>query len=177
MKKPTSIDREALSYSFLEPFFISPSLANNTPTDKTLKILYTTTMKTTTFFTFVGDQFGKAEEAITFYTSLFDNSEIKQIERYQDDQYGEKDGFVKHAIFTIAGQEYMASESSLDHKFTFTPAISIFVTCETKEEQEMLFETLSEGGEIMLPLDNYGFSERFGWVGDRYGVSWQLNLK
>jgi len=70
----------------------------------------------------------------------------------------------------------MASENQMDHKFSFTPAISIYVNCKSEEELHRLFEELSEGGQVMMPLDNYGFSKMFGWISDKYGVSWQLNL-
>ena len=125
---------------------------------------------------FVGDQCGKAEEAINFYTSIFPNSEVQNIERWKAGEPGGNEAWVKQALFTIAGQEYMASENSMDHKFTFTPAISIYVSCENEEEISSFYEKLSEGGSVMMPLDNYGFSKKFGWVGDKYGVSWQLNL-
>jgi predicted 3-demethylubiquinone-9 3-methyltransferase (glyoxalase superfamily) len=133
--------------------------------------------KTTTFLMFVGDQCGKAEEAINFYTLLFDNSEIKNIEKWKAAEPGGKEGLIKHATFTLAGQEYMASENTMEHQFTFTPAMSIYVQCEDEEELHRLFTELSKDGQIMMPLDNYGFSKKFGWIGDKYGVSWQLNLK
>lgn len=71
----------------------------------------------------------------------------------------------------------MAIDSSGEHKFSFTPAISIFVNCETEEEIDTLYKKLSEGGGAMMPLGDYGFSKKFGWIADRYGVSWQLYLK
>jgi predicted 3-demethylubiquinone-9 3-methyltransferase (glyoxalase superfamily) len=132
--------------------------------------------KTATFLMFVGEQCGKAEEAIRFYTSLFKNSEIKHIDYWKAGEPGGKEGLVKHATFTIDGLEYMASENTLEHGFTFTPSISIYVTCEDDNELESLFQKLSEGGSVMMPLDNYGFSKRFGWASDRYGISWQLSL-
>lgn len=133
--------------------------------------------KTTTFLMFVGDQCGKAGEAIKFYTSLFKNSEVKNIEYFNANEPGGKEGYVKYSIFTVAGQEYMATDSPMEHKFSFTPAISIFVNCEDEEEIDGLFQKLSEGGGVMMPLGHYGFSKKFGWLADRYGVSWQLNLK
>jgi predicted 3-demethylubiquinone-9 3-methyltransferase (glyoxalase superfamily) len=132
--------------------------------------------KTTTFLMFVGEQCGKAEEAINFYISLFPDSEIISMEKWKAGEPGGKEGHVKHALFTIAGQEYMASENQMDHKFTFTPSMSIYVTCESEDEIAKLFDKLGEGGQTMMPLDNYGFSKKFGWVADKYGVSWQLNL-
>ena len=133
--------------------------------------------KTVTFLMFVGEQCGKAEEAIKFYTSLLGNSEIKNIEYWKNDEPGGKEGLIKQATFTLAGLEYMASENTMDHQFGFTPSISIYVNCEDENELDSLFQKLSEGGEVMMPLGNYGFSKRFGWTSDKYGVSWQLNLK
>ena len=132
--------------------------------------------KTTTFLMFVGEQCGKAEEAIRFYTSLFRNSEIKSIERWGKDEAGGKEGLIKKATFAIDGQEYIVSENTMNHAFTFTPAISIFAECDTEDELTTLFQKLSDKGVVMMPLDNYGFSKKFGWTADKYGVSWQLNL-
>jgi predicted 3-demethylubiquinone-9 3-methyltransferase (glyoxalase superfamily) len=131
--------------------------------------------KTTTFLMFVCDQSGKAEEAIRLYTSLFNNSEIISIEYFKAGEPGGKEGMVKQAFFTLAGQTYRAMDS-MGHAFSFTPAVSIFVDCNNEEEIHTLFQKLSEGGSIMMPLGDYGFSKKFGWLADRYGLSWQLNL-
>lgn len=128
-----------------------------------------------TFLLFVGDQYGKAAEAIGFYTSLFDNSEIVDIEYYGAGEE-EPEGTVKLARFTLNGAGHMASESSLAHKFTFTPAVSLFIECESLDEIERVHKSLLDGGMELMPLDNYGFSQKFCWVSDRFGVSWQLNL-
>lgn len=125
---------------------------------------------------FVGEQCGKAEEAITLYTSLIPNSEIKEIERWSEGEPTSVAGQVKTALFTLAGNEYMASENTAAHPFTFTPAVSIFIECEDEVEITCLHRELSKNGKELMPLDNYGFSEKFTWVEDRFGVSWQLNL-
>jgi predicted 3-demethylubiquinone-9 3-methyltransferase (glyoxalase superfamily) len=125
--------------------------------------------KITTFLMFEG----QAEEAMTFYTSLFDDSEIVSITKYGPDGPG-AEGTVQHAVFTLKGQRYMAIDS-FGHNFTFTPSISLFVQCDSEEELETLYEKLMEGGTAAMPLGNYGFSTKFGWVQDRFGVSWQLN--
>jgi predicted 3-demethylubiquinone-9 3-methyltransferase (glyoxalase superfamily) len=132
-------------------------------------------METTPFLMFCGPHGGQAEEAITFYLSLFKNSQIIAIDRYGANEQ-EPEGTVRLARFTLAGREYMAIDSAAAHNFTFTPAFSIFVTCESESELEKLYEALSAGGGLLMPLDNYGFSRKFGWVNDRYGVSWQMNL-
>jgi predicted 3-demethylubiquinone-9 3-methyltransferase (glyoxalase superfamily) len=118
---------------------------------------------------------GSAEEAINFYVSLFRGSEIIQIERYGPGEQG-AEGTVKRATFSLGGQEFICIDSPVKHAFTFTPSISLFVDCESESEVEELFSKLSDGGQVLMPLDNYGFSTRFGWVKDRFGPSWQLNL-
>lgn len=129
----------------------------------------------TTSLMFVGKHAGKTEEAINFYTSLFPNSKIISIQRYEAGEH-EPEGSAKVARFSINGTEFMALDSHLDHKFTFTPAMSLHVEFESANEIEKAFRTLVEGGSELMPLGNYGFSQKFGWVNDRYGVSWQLNL-
>jgi predicted 3-demethylubiquinone-9 3-methyltransferase (glyoxalase superfamily) len=76
----------------------------------------------------------------------------------------------------VAGQEVICIDSPVKHNFTFTPSISLFVECESEAELETAFGQLSASGAVLMPLDNYGFSKKFGWLNDRYGVSWQLNL-
>lgn len=119
---------------------------------------------------------GAAEEAMRLYVSLFPDSRIKQIDRYGPGEPG-AEGSVRLARFTVAGQELMCIDSPAKHAFTFTPSVSLFVECESAEELERVFGALSEGGQVLMPLDGYGFSARFGWVNDRFGVSWQLNLQ
>lgn len=129
----------------------------------------------TTSLMFVGDQAGKAEEAIGLYTSVFPNSKIIDM-KHNEAGENEPEDSVKMARFTLNGTEFMALDSHLDHKFSFTPSISLHVECDSEAEIEKAFRTLVDGGVELMPLDNYGFSKRFGWLNDRYGVSWQLNL-
>jgi predicted 3-demethylubiquinone-9 3-methyltransferase (glyoxalase superfamily) len=70
----------------------------------------------------------------------------------------------------------MCIDSPVKHPFSFTPSMSLFVDCESEAELEAVFVQHSTGGSVLMPLDNYGFSTRFGWVNDRFGESWQLNL-
>jgi predicted 3-demethylubiquinone-9 3-methyltransferase (glyoxalase superfamily) len=126
----------------------------------------------TTFLMF----FGQAEEAMQLYTSLFPNSAILDISRYGAGEEG-KEGTVRHATFSLNGQQFMCIDSNAeDHAFTFTPSISLYVTCATAAEIDRLFAGLSAGGGVMMPLDAYPFSPRFAWIADRFGVSWQLSL-
>ncbi len=118
---------------------------------------------------------GKAEEAMNFYVSLFPASEIVEVVRYGPSQAG-VEGSVMKAVFSVAGQRIMCTDSVVKHGFTFTPAMSLFVTCESEEEIGRLTSALSDGGAALMPLGEYGFSRKFAWVNDRFGVSWQLNL-
>jgi predicted 3-demethylubiquinone-9 3-methyltransferase (glyoxalase superfamily) len=126
----------------------------------------------TTFLMFEG----RAEEAITFYASLFKDSGIVAIERYGPGEQG-KEGSVKLATFRLGAQRYMCIDSPVSHGFTFTPAMSLYVNCDVEREIDTLFERLSEGGKVLMPLGAYPFSPKFGWLNDRFGVSWQLNLR
>ena len=118
---------------------------------------------------------GNAEEAMNFYTSLFDQSEIIEINRYGANEIG-IEGTVLKGTFLLKGQLFRCTDSSVKHDFSFTPAMSFWVTCDTEEEINQVFENLSQAGKVLMPLDAYSFSQKFGWVEDKYGVSWQLNL-
>ncbi|HEV2634926.1 MAG TPA: VOC family protein [Actinocrinis sp.] len=130
-----------------------------------------TAPKITAFLMFEGE----AEAAMTFYLSLFDDAEILAITRYGADGPG-PEGSVQHATFALAGQQFMCIDSPAKHGFGFTPAISLYVQCETETELDRLYAALAEQGSELMPLGAYGFSAKFGWVNDRFGVSWQLNL-
>lgn len=128
--------------------------------------------KITTFLMFEG----KAEEAMTFYLSLFKGSAVASITRYGPDGPG-AEGSVMHAVFSLQGQNFMCIDSNVRHGFTFTPSMSLFVTCESEEEIARLFSSLSQGGQVLMPLAAYPFSPRYCWLNDRFGVSWQLSLQ
>ncbi|WRP05626.1 VOC family protein [Rossellomorea aquimaris] len=128
--------------------------------------------KVTPFLMF---QDGKAEEAMNFYTSLIEDSAITNIVRYGANESGDE-GTVMQATFTLKGQEFMCIDSNVKHQFSFTPSFSIFVTCNTEEELDNLYQKLNESGQALMPLGDYGFSKKFGWLNDSFGVSWQLNL-
>jgi predicted 3-demethylubiquinone-9 3-methyltransferase (glyoxalase superfamily) len=104
---------------------------------------------------------GKAEEAMNFYTSIFKNSKVGSVSRYQEGGPGLK-GSVMSATFQLDGQEFIALNGGT--MFTFSPAISFFVTCETQEEVDELWEKLSAGGE----------KQQCGWLKDKFGLSWQI---
>src|SRR5712691_2585376 len=104
---------------------------------------------------------GKAEEAMNFYISIFRNSKMMSVTRFGEAGPGPK-GTVMTATFQLEGQQFVALNGG--PQFTFTPAISFFVNCETQQEVDELWEKLSEGGE----------KNRCGWLRDKYGLSWQI---
>jgi predicted 3-demethylubiquinone-9 3-methyltransferase (glyoxalase superfamily) len=118
---------------------------------------------------------GAAEEAMRFYVSLFPDATIDDITRYGPGE-AVAEGAFKTARFTLAGQSLMCFDSPVKHAFTFTPAVSLFVDCDSEAEIDRLAAALGEGGTALMPLGDYGFSRRFTWLNDRFGVSWQLNL-
>ncbi|MEI3851277.1 MULTISPECIES: VOC family protein [unclassified Ensifer] len=113
-------------------------------------------------------QDGAAEAAMAFYMSLFPNAEV----------LGEQgpEGSIKVALFRLGAQRVKCIDSPVKHAFDFTPSFSFFVECQSEDEIITLATMLAEEGAVLMPLDNYGFSQRFSWVNDRFGVSWQLNL-
>ena len=104
---------------------------------------------------------GKAKDAMNFYTSIFKNSKLINLKRYGESGPG-MEGNVMSVTFQLDGQEFIALNGG--PQFTFSPAISFFVNCETQIEVDELWEKLSIGGEAQGP----------GWVKDKYGVSWQI---
>ena len=116
----------------------------------------------------------RCEQALNFYISLFAGGAVTSIRHYGPEGPG-AEGSVVQATFTLKGQTFMAIDSSVKHDFAFTPAMSLFVDCEDEAEIDWLFAKLSDGGKILMPLNAYPFSRKFGWVADKFGVSWQLN--
>jgi predicted 3-demethylubiquinone-9 3-methyltransferase (glyoxalase superfamily) len=121
---------------------------------------------------------GKAEEAMTFYVSQFPDSRLLNLERFGADGPGgpDKAGTVLRGLIRVGGLEVMCFDSPVKHAFTFTPAVSLFVDFDDEAGLRRVAAALSDGGQALMPLDNYGFSRLFVWLNDRYGVSWQLNL-
>jgi predicted 3-demethylubiquinone-9 3-methyltransferase (glyoxalase superfamily) len=114
-----------------------------------------------------------AEEAANFYVSVFGNSKVGSITRYGEAGPAPK-GTVMTVAFELEGQKFTGLNGG--PHFKFTPAVSFYVACETAQEVDALWEKLSEGGSVLMELASYPFSERFGWIADKYGLSWQLNL-
>jgi len=103
----------------------------------------------------------QAEEAMNFYVSIFKNSKVGRVTRYGEAGPGPK-GTVMSATFQLDGQDIFALNGG--PHFTFSPAVSFFVNCETQQEVDELWEKLSAGGK----------KERCGWLKDKYGLSWQI---
>jgi predicted 3-demethylubiquinone-9 3-methyltransferase (glyoxalase superfamily) len=120
-------------------------------------------------------QDGNAQAALDLYFATFPDARMVRVDRYGRGEAGPA-GTIKMAVFTLCGSEYMCSDSPIKHGFSFTPASSTFVEFDSAAELERVFGILSQAGQVLMPLDNYGFSQRFGWVNDRFGVSWQLNF-
>ncbi len=113
---------------------------------------------------FAGDVCGTAEEAVDFYTSVFPDSEVGDVHRYDEGEEPDKDGTIKHARFRLAGQEFAAMDSARAHSAEFNEAISLIVGCETQDEIDYYWERLSAVPE----------AEQCGWLKDKFGVSWQV---
>ena len=112
---------------------------------------------------------GRCEEALTFYAATVPETRITALDR-------KPDGTVAMARLSVAGLEVMANDSPPVHAFTFTPSTSLFLAVEGPDAVDPLSQALdADGGIFLIPPDNYGFSKRFAWVQDRFGVSWQIN--
>ena len=113
---------------------------------------------------FVGKQAGKAEEAINMYVSLFPDSKVGVLSRYGKLMAPDAEGTINHGEFTLMGQEFIAMDSKLEHKFSFTEGISLMVQCKDQVEIDRYWQMLTEGGE----------EQPCGWLKDKYGLSWQI---
>jgi predicted 3-demethylubiquinone-9 3-methyltransferase (glyoxalase superfamily) len=119
---------------------------------------------------------GNAEEAMNYYVSLIPDSRVLHIIRYEANGTG-TEGSVMKAAFSLKGQEILCIDSNIQHDFTFTPSFSLYITCDSEKEIDYLYGKLSDGGSELMPLGNYGFSKKFGWLVDQFGVSWQLTFE
>ncbi len=120
--------------------------------------------KITPVILYVGDVCGKAEEAVTFYVSVFHNAKVDAILRYGKGEEPDKAGTLKYAAFTLEGHEFGAMDSAHEHLFAFNEAISFMVYCETQEEIDHYWDALTA-----VPK-----AEQCGWLKDKYGLSWQV---
>jgi len=121
--------------------------------------------KMTPFLLFSGD----AQQAIDYYTSVFENTKVLFL-KVRDDKS------IEYAELLIKNQHLKFSDHIGPKDFDFTPSFSFFVDCESLQELDYLAEKLGQNGLVRMPVDNYGFSQQFTWIDDQFGVSWQLNV-
>jgi predicted 3-demethylubiquinone-9 3-methyltransferase (glyoxalase superfamily) len=120
---------------------------------------------------------GQAEEAARFYAEVFENANVGRIDRYTEagkEIHGQEPGSVLTVEFEIEGQTFIALNGG--PQFKINPSISFFVRCESADEVNRLWEKFSDGATALMPLGSYPFSERYGWLQDKFGVSWQLGV-
>jgi predicted 3-demethylubiquinone-9 3-methyltransferase (glyoxalase superfamily) len=122
------------------------------------------TQRLTPTLLFVDDVCGKAEEAITFYASVFPDAGVGEVLRYGPGSEPDAAGTVQYAAFRLAGQEFAAMDSARGHEFAFNEAISFLVSCDSQDEIDRYWAALSAVPE----------AEQCGWLKDRYGLSWQI---
>ena len=111
---------------------------------------------------------GRCAAALDFYAATLPDTRILSLDK-------KPDGTVAMARLSVAGLEIMANDSPPVHDFDFTPSTSTFLTVDDPDQVDALAEALAVGGKAMMPAGDYGFSRRFAWVQDRFGVSWQIN--
>lgn len=128
-----------------------------------LNLTETTTQKISPCLMFTGKQAGRTEEAIAFYSSIFKNSSVDYIVKYEEGE--PKPGTVKHAAFKLDGQQFIAMDSPIEHGFDFNCATSFIVNCDSQEELDQMWERLQADG---------GAPSQCGWLLDKFGVSWQI---
>lgn len=116
---------------------------------------------------------GEARAALALYREVFPDYEELLLQEHPE---GAQAGQVAMARIRVGGLEIMLNDSPPVHAFTFTPATSTFIDCDDEAQLRLLAEKLADGGGVLMPVGNYGFSALFAWVADRFGVSWQLNL-
>src|SRR5699024_11651880 len=115
-------------------------------------------------FLFVGEQCGKAEEAMNFYLSVFKNTRPGEVARYPKNMEPDKEGTIMFSDFMLENQWFVANDSGQEHDFGFNEAISFMVYCNTQEEIDYYWTKLSAVPD----------AEQCGWLKDKFGVSWQI---
>ncbi|WP_143961113.1 VOC family protein [Litoribacter populi] len=120
---------------------------------------------------------GNAEEAANFYIETFQDGKVNHITRYGKagkEHHGQEEGSVLSVEFQIYDSHFTALNGG--DVFSPNPSISFYVTYEDEEQLDGVWKTLATNGNILMPLDKYDWSQKYGWVQDRFGVSWQLSL-
>ena len=118
---------------------------------------------------------GDASAALELYAAIFPEFHVESIDRYAKGEMG-AEGSIRRADAMFGKHRIVAIDSPVKHAFSFTPSTSLFVDFDSAASLDSAFAQLSDGGHVLMPIGDYGFSKRFGWCSDRFGVSWQLNL-
>ncbi|WP_430895307.1 MULTISPECIES: VOC family protein [unclassified Paraflavitalea] len=128
------------------------------------------------FLMFSGANYARVQEAVDLYLQAFPEASIQSIsyDHTASESKGKK--VVSMVVLKIKELEIRMIDSAYDHQFNFTPSQSFFITCDSLEEFERLHYHLSEDGKELMAPGSYGFSARFTWFNDKFGVSWQINL-
>lgn len=119
----------------------------------------------------------QAEEAVSFYSEVFGKTSILHVSRYGSEGaelHKKRPGNAMAVSFSMHGQEFLALNGG--PMYHHSPGISIYVMCDSPEEAEQVWKALSKEGTVLMPLDNYPWSKKYGWLNDRYGLSWQISL-
>lgn len=117
-------------------------------------------------------QGGLCREALDFYAANLPGMTLGEIAHFPDAANAH---LIMTASFQVGDQMVMCNDSPIPHAFGFTPSLSLFVTVDEEAEVDRLADALAAGGAFLMPAGDYGFSRRFAWVNDRFGVSWQVN--
>ena len=115
----------------------------------------------------------RAQEALDFYSSVFPSFSLISLNHHAEPHHE----LVMLGTFSINGQEIMISDSFVSHEWGISPGVSFFLDLDDKDELDTLLKSLEEQGKIHMPANDYGFSKRFAWVEDKFGVNWQLNVE
>jgi len=127
-------------------------------------------MRATPFLMFQG----QGQDALALYRDAFPDFELLLLDEHVE---GEQAGQIQSGRIRVGGLEIMLFDSAPVHAFTFTPSTSFMIECDDEAQLRSLAEKLGDRGGVMMPIDDYGFSTLYTWLADRFGVSWQLNLK
>ena len=128
-------------------------------------------MRATPFLMFQG----QGQDALALYREAFPDFALLLLEEHPEGDA--QAGQIRSCRIRVGGLEIMLFDSAPVHDFSFTPATSFMIDCDHEAQLRALAQKLGDGGKTMMPIDSYGFSALFTWIADRFGVSWQLNLK
>lgn len=118
---------------------------------------------------------GQARQAMALYERSFAAYAVLQCEEYPDDDPRLK-GKIHYAVISIFDQQLAVIDSPVDHAFDFTPSLSLMVELTAPKAIRQAYDSLTQGGEILMPLDTYDFASQYAWINDPFGVSWQLKI-